>query len=78
MSDAWYYVDNGALAGPIHFTQLRRFLCSPRGGRGALVWHQGLPRWHEVATQFSAVGTSHAEQFKDRLPGIQVSVRFYG
>src|SRR5262245_7815679 len=45
MSDAWYYVDNGAQVGPVSFEHLRKFLRSPSGGKDALVWCQGFEDW---------------------------------
>jgi uncharacterized protein DUF4339 len=40
MSDAWYYVDNDAQAGPVSFERLRNFLLSPPGGKYTLVWRR--------------------------------------
>ena len=45
MSDAWYYVDRDEQVGPVSREQLRKFLLSPRGGKGALVWRNGLSDW---------------------------------
>src|SRR5579871_5529828 len=45
MSDAWYYVENNTDAGPVSCEQLRQFLRSPRGGKSALVWREGLSDW---------------------------------
>jgi hypothetical protein len=45
MSDAWYYVENDARAGPVSHEQLLKFLLSPRGGKTALVWRKGFSDW---------------------------------
>src|SRR4051794_12625278 len=45
MSDAWYYVENGAQAGPITVEELRHLLRSARGGRNVLVWRKGMSSW---------------------------------
>jgi hypothetical protein len=45
MSDAWYYVENNAQAGPVALEQLRNFLLSPGGGKDVLVWRKGLNDW---------------------------------
>jgi hypothetical protein len=45
MSDAWYYVENGAQAGPVTFDELRHLLRSARGGKTLLVWRKGMPSW---------------------------------
>jgi hypothetical protein len=45
MSDAWYYVENNAQAGPVALEQLRNLLLSPHGGKDVLVWRKGLKDW---------------------------------
>jgi GYF domain 2 len=45
MSDAWYYVENGAQAGPITFDELQHLLRSARGGKNLLVWRKGMSSW---------------------------------
>jgi hypothetical protein len=45
MSDAWYYVENGAQAGPVTFDELRHLLRSARGGKTLLVWRKGMSSW---------------------------------
>jgi hypothetical protein len=46
MPGAWFYVKDGAAAGPIPITELVRVLSArPEGGRMDLVWRHGFIGW---------------------------------
>jgi hypothetical protein len=46
MSDAWFYVKDGAAAGPVPLAELVRVLSArPDGGRMDLVWRGGFIGW---------------------------------
>ena len=46
MSDAWFFVKDGAAVGPIPFAELVRVLkARPDGGKDDLVWRAGFVKW---------------------------------